>query len=198
MSVTVPALAGVSILPAAHTSTTRRCFIAHVAKHRIKECLIPGPRGPRGARGLRGLPGPAGPRGYTGPRGPRGYTGKTGAAGSTGPAGPVGPQGPQGTARGYAVVTPGSPPGLLNAHNILTVSEPQPGIYCVAPGATIDAATETVAVSPEIGYSAGNAPSVVAVNAKHPDCPSSAFEVETFSPTGTTPSSGFAFTIVVP
>ena len=44
MTVAVPALAGVSILPTAHTSSTR-CFIAHTAKRNVRECLVRGPRG---------------------------------------------------------------------------------------------------------------------------------------------------------
>jgi Collagen triple helix repeat (20 copies) len=199
MSVAVPALAGVSILPFAHTSATKRCFIAHLAKHRVRECLIPGPRGPRGPkgeRGLRGLPGPAGPRGFTGPRG---KTGKTGAVGPMGPVGPAGPQGPEGTAHGYAIVQPGSPPKLLLAHNVVGVSEPVEGVYCVTPGATIDAATETVAVSPEASYSGEGKPGLVAVDAQHPHCAASDFEVDTFAALGTaTPKGGFAFTIVIP
>jgi hypothetical protein len=97
-------------------------------------------------------------------------------------------------------VVPGSPPALLDAHNVIAVTEARPasGIYCVVPAATIDAAAETVAVSPEVGYSVGNAPGVVAVNAKRPDCASGDFEVQTFSPTGTPPPNSFAFTIVVP
>lgn len=199
MSVAVPALAGVSILPFAHTSTTKRCFIAHVAKHRVRECLIPGPRGPRGPRGergLRGLPGPAGPRGFTGPRG---KTGKTGAVGPTGPVGPAGPQGLEGTARGYAVVQPSAPPKLLSARNVVGVSEPLEGVYCVTPSATIVAAAETVAVSPEASYSSEGKPGLVAVDAQHPHCAASDFEVDTFAAFGTaSPSGGFAFTIVIP
>lgn len=199
MGVAVPALAGVSIIPSARTSVTRRCFIAHVAKHRIKECLIPGPRGPRGVsgpRGLRGLPGPAGPRGFTGPRGPRGATGKTGNTGATGA---IGPQGPEGTARAYAIVQPSSPPTLLTARNIVGVSEPSEGVYCVTPVPTISASTETVAVSPEASYSSEGKPGLIAVNAQHPHCSTSDFEVDTFGTLGSaTTKGGFAFTIVVP
>ncbi|HTC60758.1 MAG TPA: hypothetical protein VK691_11655, partial [Solirubrobacteraceae bacterium] len=65
MTVAVPALAGVDNGPAAHGSSSR-CFVARIAKHRVRECLVQGPRG------LRGLPGPAGPRGLAGKAGKNG------------------------------------------------------------------------------------------------------------------------------
>jgi Collagen triple helix repeat (20 copies) len=199
MSVAVPALAGMSVNPFAHTSTAKRCFIAHLAKHRVRECLIPGPRGPRGERGLRGLPGPAGPRGFTGPRGRTGKTGATGPAGPIGPMGPQGAQGPEGTARGYAVVQPTAPPKLLQARNVVGVSEPAEGVYCVTPAATIDAAAETVAVSPEASYSDEGKPGLIAVNAQHPHCALGDFEVDTFGALGTASTQGgLAFAIVIP
>src|SRR6185437_503165 len=77
MTVLVPALAGVSILPAAHTASTK-FFVARIAKHRVRECLLRGPRRPRG------MPGPEGPRGLTGKTGKPGATGTPGAAGKTG------------------------------------------------------------------------------------------------------------------
>lgn len=216
MSVAVPALAGVNIIPTAHTSASHtHCFIAHVARHRVRECLVPGPRGPRGPQGLRGLPGPAGPRGFTGPRGPTGHTGKTGATGPPGPVGPqgasgaTGAQGPAGTARAYAVVQPTSPTqaNLVagQTSNITSVSETSVGgssaggVYCVAPAAGIDAAHETAAVSAEVSYSSGRTPGVIAVDAQHSNCPAGDFEVDTYASAGaSTPSSGLAFSIVVP
>src|ERR1700691_2954546 len=87
MTVAVPALAGVEHGPAAHSSSSK-CFVARIAKHRVRECLVQGPRG------LRGLPGPAGPRGYTGLTGKTGAIGKTGAAGKTGATGKAGAAGP--------------------------------------------------------------------------------------------------------
>jgi hypothetical protein len=204
MTVAVPALAGVSVLPSAHTSSTK-CFVARVAKHRVRECL---------ARGPRGLPGPAGPRGLTGLTGKTGKTGATGKAGATGKTGATGatggpgPQGPAGTARAYAVVQPTSPaqanliPGQTSG--ITGVSETSPsglssgGIYCLAPAAGINPAADTAAVSPEVSYSSSEAPGVIAVNAKSAHCPTGQFEVDTYKPGGTELSSGYAFTIVVP
>jgi hypothetical protein len=192
MTVTVPALAGISLDPAAHTATSK-CFIAHIAKHRVRECLV------RGPRGLRGLPGPAGPRGF---RGATGKTGKTGATGKTGSQGVQGPQGAPGTARAYAVVEPTSPakPSLIAGQtaNITSVSEPRPGVYCLSPAAGINAAAETAVASPEASYSSEGKVGVVAVNAQRPNC-ASGFEVDTYAGLGTaTTASGYAFAIVVP
>lgn len=191
MTVTVPALAGISLDPAAHTARTT-CFIAHVAKHRVRECLI------RGPRGLRGLPGPPGPRGFTGKTGLTGKTGKTGATGKTGL---PGPPGATGTARGYVVVQPTSPTQatLIGAHNITGVSEIKEGVYCLVPAAPIDATTETIAVSPEVSYGSAKQPGLIAVNAQRTGgCPATDFEVDAYEPSGGKPSSNYAFSVIVP
>ena len=72
------------------------------------------------------------------------------------------------------------------------------GVYCITPAAPINPAVETVAVSPEVSYSPGGMLGVIAVNAQHPNCPATAFEVDTYAQGSTVPSDGFAFTIVVP
>jgi hypothetical protein len=192
MTVAVPALAGISLSPKAH-SASHKCFIAHVAKHRVRECLI---RGPRGPRGLPGPPGPRGFRGFTGKTGKTGLTGKTGATGAQGPAGPAG------TARAYAVVEPTSPtkPALIAAQtaNITSVSEPAEGVYCLAPAAGINPAADAAVASPEASYSSKGAVGVVAVNAQHPHCPGD-FEVDTYGAIGSsTPATGYAFAVIVP
>ena len=69
MTVAVPALAGVDNGPAAHSSSSK-CFVARIAKHRVRECLVQGPRG------LRGLPGPAGHADTPGRQAKRGPPGK--------------------------------------------------------------------------------------------------------------------------
>lgn len=210
MSVAVPALAGVSIF--ASTAKTSRCFFAQIGHRRVRECLIPGPRGPRGLQGLRGVPGPAGPRGFTGPRGPRGHTGAVGPVGPTGATGPQGPAGPAGTARAFAVVEPATlttaatlVPG--QTFNITGVSETSVsgstsgGVYCLTPAAGITPASDTAAVSPEVSYSSKEVVGVgvIAVNAKATHCASGDFEVDTYASVGAaTPTTGFAFTIVIP
>jgi Collagen triple helix repeat (20 copies) len=195
MTVAVPALAGIGIGPAAHTARTK-CFIAHIAKHRVRECLVPGPRGFPGPPGPRGLPGARGLRGLQGPRGLQGVKGSQGAAGAPGA------PGAPGTARAFAVVQPTSPtkPVLITGQtsNITAVSEPTPGVYCLAPAAGINPAADTAVASPEVAYSSKEEVGLIAVNAKSTHCPGN-FEVDTYKP-GTTPTlaSGYAFSIVIP
>ncbi len=189
MAVAVPALAGVSLDPSAHTAATH-CFVVRAHKHRLRECLIPGPRG------LRGLPGPAGPRGY------RGYTGKTGKTGATGKTGPQGPPGAPGIARAYAVVDPSSPgkPTLIAAQskNVASVSEPSAGVYCLTPAAGIDPAADAAVASPESSYSKEGKVGLIAVNAQSSNC-HGPFEVDTYEAAGdSAPKTGYAFTLVIP
>lgn len=196
MSIAVPALAGVA-LPGTSSTPKQHCFVAHIKHKRVRECLIPGPVGPRGPKGIRGLPGPHGPRGFTGPRGKRGPTGLTGPQGSQGPPGlPV--------ARAFAVVEPTSPSAatLITAQtaNITGVTEPQPGVYCLAPAAGINPAAEAAVASPEVGHSSGEKIGIVAVNAKATHCTGD-FEVDTYAPPTTTSeatlASGYAFAILI-
>jgi hypothetical protein len=204
MSVAVPALAGVSILNRTSkrkSKTTTHCFIAHIARKPVRECLIPGPRGPRGPQGIRGLPGPAGPRGFTGPRGKRGATGPTGPQGVQGIQGPAGAP----ATRAFAVVEPTSASAATliagQTSNVTGVTEPQAGVYCLAPAAGINPATDAAAASPEVGYSSGEKVGMVAVNAKATHCPPGDFEVDTYAPptptAGATLATGYAFTIVI-
>jgi hypothetical protein len=214
MTVAVPALAGTSLFAAstAHRASSSRCLTVLSGHRRVRECLIPGPRGPRGftgatgPRGFTGAPGPKGAKGSTGAKGATGAVGATGATGVTGPTGPTGaqgPPGPAGTARAYAIVQPTSETAanLISGQtvNVTGVSEPSKGVYCVTPAAPIDASKEPAAVSPEVSYSSGGLPGIIAVNAQHPHCLPSAFEVDTYATLGTTTTtSGYAFTIVIP
>jgi Collagen triple helix repeat (20 copies) len=191
MTFAVPALAGIGSTPSAHTARTH-CFIARIAKHRVRECLV---RGPRGLPGPRGLTGATGKTGKTGP------AGKTGVTGKTGPTGATGAPGAPGTARAYAVVQPNSPTQatLFTAHNITGIAEIKEGVYCLSPAAPITATEETVAVSPEVSYSSVKLPGLISVNAQRTGgCPSTDFEVDTYEPGGAKLSSNYAFTIVVP
>jgi hypothetical protein len=101
-------------------------------------------------------------------------------------------------------VQPTSPTAanLVGASNITGVSEPSGGVYCVTPAAGISTANGIATVSPEVSYSAGNAPGVIAVNAQHTHCPATTFEVDTYapyvSPTTPTLTTGYAFTIAIP
>jgi hypothetical protein len=199
MTVAVPAVAGIGTGPTAHIARTR-CFIAHVAKHRVRECLVRGPRG---------LPGPPGPRGLTGLTGKTGKTGKTGppgAKGAQGIPGTPGAPGAPGTARAYAVVdapivsSTASAAGLVSAQTsqIATVSQPATGVYCLAADAPINGDADSAVVSPEVSYSAGKAPGTITINAQHTNCPAGNFEVDTYAPGSATLTGGYAFTIVIP
>ncbi|HST54713.1 MAG TPA: collagen-like protein [Solirubrobacteraceae bacterium] len=200
MTVSVPALAGKSSgssAPKAHASASSNCFTTHVNGKRVRKCVL------RGARGPRGFTGFPGPKGATGAKGKTGAKGSTGAKGATGATGATGPAGPAGTARGYAVVQSTSPTqaNLIPSQtaNVTGVSEPIAGVYCVTPAVPINPASEPAAVSPEVSYSSGGAPGVVGLNAQRThSCPSTTFEVDTFTPGTSTLASGYAFTIVIP
>jgi hypothetical protein len=203
MTIAVPALAGTSTRPAGHEARARSCAVVIVVSRgrRVRACLLRGPRGPRGFTGPAGSRGPTGSRGATGSRGLKGAQGPQGVQG---PKGIQGLQGPAGTARAYAVVQPTSPTAanLISGQtsNITAVSEVSAGVYCLAPAAGINPATDTAAVSPEVSYSSPKAPGVIALNTQHTDCPTGDFEVETYAPgkTEPKPETGYAFTIVIP
>jgi hypothetical protein len=195
MAVAVPALAASgSSSPVDAHAAARHCNAVIVISHhrRVRACLIPGPRGYKG---------------FNGATGKTGATGKNGVNGKEGKEGKTGTQGPAGTARAYGVVQPNSAtvatliPGQTS--NLTSVTETSVGgsnggVYCITPAAPINPAVEPVAVSPEVSYSPGGALGVIAVNVQHPNCPATAFEVDTYAQGSTTPSDGFAFTIVVP
>jgi hypothetical protein len=191
MAIAGPALAASTSSPAAHAARARRCNAVTVISHgrRVRACLIQGPRGATGFPGAKGA------------TGARGATGKTGATGKAGTNGTNGAPGTNGTIVAYALVQPTPSPtaaNLLGASNITAVAEPSAGIYCLTPAAGITA-SGIATVSPEVSYSVGNVPGVIAVNAQHPNCPqANSFEVDTFAPGGTTPVNGYAFTIAIP
>jgi hypothetical protein len=65
----------------------------------------------------------------------KGKPGKTGPAGPAGPAGAAGPGGAPGSALAYALVVvngPGNPILTENA-GFTSVTEPQPGVFCLSP-----------------------------------------------------------------
>jgi hypothetical protein len=190
MAIAVPSLAATGAGPTAHAARARHCSAVIVISHgrRIRACLLRGPRG------------------FTGFPGPRGATGKTGAKGTAGTKGVQGAQGSQGSAgapaiRAYAVIQPTSPTvaNLVAASSITSVSEIKEGVYCIVPASSINAAAEPAAVSAEISYSPAKAPGLIALNMQRTNgCPAGQFEVDTYTPAGTTLSSNYAFTIVVP
>lgn len=192
MTVAVPALAGTSDHPTARTAGLH-CHVVIVIRHhhRVRACLVPGPRG---------VMGPPGPRGATGPRGPRGATG---TKGTTGTPGQPGAPGAPGTAHAYALVQPKSESEAVlvsgQVSNFTGATEPKPGVYCLAPAAGVPTTAAAVALTPETSYSSAGKPGLIALDAKAGDCPAGNFEVETYVPTEPTasPKSGYAFTILV-
>lgn len=82
--------------------------------------------------------------------------------------------------------------------HMATVSKPATGVYCLVADSPVSSDSDAAVASPEVSYSTGNAPGVVAVNALHTNCPAGSFEVDTYAPGATTPANGYAFTIVVP
>jgi Collagen triple helix repeat (20 copies) len=193
MAIAVPALAGTSAEPTARTARVR-CHAVIVISHghRVRACLLRGPRG------------------FAGPIGPRGATGAKGLRGQTGTRGPQGPQGVQGipgtpgTARAFALVQPKTEKEAVlvtgQASNFTGVNEVKPGVYCMVPAAGVPGTAGAVAVAPETSYSSpGIGPGIVALNAKAGDCPAGNFEVETFAPNepAAGAKTGYAFTIVV-
>jgi hypothetical protein len=208
IAVSVPALAQSPGAPTARAARVR-CTIVVILRHRVRVCLVPGPRGLRGSRGYPGSPGPrgfTGPKGSTGKTGAKGSTGKTGATGATGAPGsqgPTGPQGPPGSARAYAVVTPGSPPTTVSGQtaNIISVRQPGPaGFYCLAVGAGINPAATAAVASGVYDPSTPAIVPVAAVNPKQTDCHSNEFEVITYdaAKAASGPVNGVAFSIVIP
>jgi hypothetical protein len=188
MAISVPALAGTGSSPKAHQAA-RHCTAVIVISHhrRVRACLI------RGPRGFTGFPGPKGATGKTGPAGKNGKNGTNGTNGTNGaPGAPA--------IHAYAVIQPTSPTmaTLIGPSNVVSVSEPSAGIYCITPAAGV-ALSGIAAVSPEVSYSAGGAPGVIAVNAKHTNCGTTPFEVDTYTPGATqTLATGYAFTIAIP
>jgi hypothetical protein len=204
LAIAVPALAASGgSSPAAHTARARHCSAVIVISHghRIRACLIRGPRGFTGFTGPRGATGKTGaPGGKTGATGKTGKTGAEGKPGAEGKQGVEGKAGAPGTTVAYAVVQPTASPtaaNLIGQSGISSVSEPSAGIYCITPAAGITV-SGIASVSPEVSYSVGNVPGVIAVNAQHTNCPATTFEVDTYTPGTTTLATGYAFTILIP
>jgi Collagen triple helix repeat (20 copies) len=189
-AIAVPALAA-SGSPTAHTARARHCSTVIVISHgrRTRACLVQGPRG------FTGFPGA---KGTTGKTGKTGATGKTGPAGKNGTNGTNGAPGAPGTARAYAVVTPAATVVTAQSSNIVTVSSPKAGVYCITPAAPISPSADTAVVSPEVSYSTPEAPGLIALNAQSKNCTSSSFEVDTYAPSTLTLAGGYAFTIAIP
>ena len=81
-------------------------------------------------------------QGLAGPHGSQGPKGDAGAGGPAGVQGAQGAQGAPGTARAYGLVS--STGGLTRQSNVVAVSHPSPGRYCITLAAGIDPSTTGV------------------------------------------------------
>jgi hypothetical protein len=140
----------------------------------------------------RGAPGP---QGSQGPQGAKGDPGQSGAPGAPGP------QGEPGTARAFAFVDtdctgPGGTCPLTSERNIVSVTRPQPGSYCVKPAADIDPAVSGVAAGVDFRNTStpeGNAAAMAA--ASELVCAADEYQVTTHRiPPAAPVSAGFANT----
>jgi hypothetical protein len=114
------------------TSCRHRRVIRHAGKRRV----IPGELAiawnQTGVQGVRGLQGPPGQKGDGGSAGTPGAPGAAGAAG---------------TARAYGLISSG--PTVSRSKNIVGVTNPSTGIWCVQLAAGIDASSTGAVVGPD-------------------------------------------------
>lgn len=199
-------------------SITSRHLVDHTLQARdLSPALLArlrGQTGPTGSTGAKGQTGPAGPKGDTGAAGPAGPRGETGATGPAGPQGDPGPQGPKGDPGGgpsaYAFVVPGEvslnvAPVLVaeRSHNIVSVSSPRAGLFCLKAAAAIDVSKRSWAVTPEASRT-DSATAFAYPDAAGIGCPDGTFAVRTYelSPGRAVPTLGVsenvAFMVVVP
>jgi hypothetical protein len=82
-----------------------------------------------------------------GPRGPQGVPGDTGLTGPQGPKGEAGTVGEPGTARAFGAVD--SESRLSRSKGIASVTNPEPGVFCVALANGIDSTATVGVVSPD-------------------------------------------------
>ena len=200
VAVAVPALAGslrgsspgggqssrASAAAKKHAASSRvRCFYSGSGRHRTRVCEVPGPGGARG------------------PRGPRGFVGAHGKRGFNGPMGMTGPTGPNGVARAYALVAIRGGLQLVASmsHEFAAVTPVSPGVYCLASSAPSRPNEVAAVVSGESSDSDPGVIPLAVLNAQHPSCGASEFEVETYKVNGKSGpelSNEVAFTIVAP
>jgi hypothetical protein len=101
------------------------------------------------ARSATGAPGPQGP---AGPAGPAGLAGQAGPKGDAGADGQRGAAGAPGTARAYTLV---SSNGLIDSgksKNVVGITHPATGKYCVQLDPSIDANAVEAVVSPDYAH----------------------------------------------
>jgi hypothetical protein len=115
-------------------------------------------------------------------RGPRGLTGRQGAQGPPGAQGAQGIQGIPGTARAYGRVSQFG--AVSRSKNVVSVTNPATGIFCITLDSSIDPATTGLVVSPDFvedstSFFAGGNESIAEWNSDSIDCPAGRLEVMT-------------------
>lgn len=162
--------AGSRSAPTIHGCTSRngalRIVSGRARCHRPETAIAWSRIGPPGPQGATGFPGPAG---STGPIGP---TGAPGAAGANGT---------DGTARAYGRVNFGV---LSRSKNVVALTHPDLGVYCIALTPSIDPASTVLVVSRDFyggGTSFGDnaAQGFVEWNSSNANCPAGTFEAIT-------------------
>lgn len=198
-----------------HSITSRHLVDHTIQAHDLSAGLI------RSLRGQAGPAGPSGPRGDTGPTGPTGVQGPKGETGATGPAGEQGAKGDPGppgepgqnAVTAYGFVVPGEvslnvEPVLVGArsHNVVSVSSPAAGIYCLKPAASVNASVTSWIVTPEVSRSTAAGRLMFAYpDASGAGCPAGDVAVRTYEMASISagaiivrPSEKVAFMAVVP
>ena len=102
-------------------------------------------------------------------------------AGPAGPTGPAGPAGPAGSARAYGRIDSNGVVDTPRSKNIASVTKPFTGVYCITPGAGIDANTTGVVATPDPhGAYFKDQDADVEWDSLRRDCPAGTFEINVF------------------
>jgi hypothetical protein len=115
----------------------------------LLEVVKPGRNCPKGTVSLPFAA--TGPSGQVGPQGPPGPQGLQGVAGQSGTPGAAGAPGAPGTARAYGWINRFTTGFLDTAHtkNVISVTNPGPGTYCIQLAKTIDASSAVLLATPD-------------------------------------------------
>jgi hypothetical protein len=155
-------------------------------------------------KGTTGRTGAGGALGAAGAAGAAGATGKEGAKGSTGPEGAkgfTGPGGEPGTARAYAAVNGDGTINSAHSKNVLSVSTPSEGIYCLKLPSSIPITATTPVATIDITGTGWTSPASASIENNPGSCAGeNRIEVVTRQPTGATTDANKAepFSVVVP
>jgi hypothetical protein len=133
----------------------------------------------KAVRALRNHSGPTGP---VGPAGPVGAQGTQGPPGQPGRQGPPGPSGPTGTSA-YGWVVGGVLQPTIQ-QNVVSVTHPGTGEYCITLAAGLDLQATGIVGSPDLGHddtATGTAvKTIVEWTSLSTDCPAATLEVLTY------------------